>query len=44
LVTIPVPADPGLMGFSLKGQSICLTLGNALGLYTSNGVSGTVGL
>jgi hypothetical protein len=44
LLTIPVPADPGLMGFSLKAQSICLTLGNPLGLYTSNGVTGTVGL
>ncbi|HEU4418688.1 MAG TPA: hypothetical protein VFT55_07090 [Planctomycetota bacterium] len=44
LLTIPVPADPGLMGFSLKGQSICLTFGNPLGLYTSNGVTGTVGL
>lgn len=44
LLTIPVPADPVLMGFSLKGQSICLTFGNPLGLYTSNGVTGTVGL
>jgi hypothetical protein len=44
LLTIAVPADPALMGFTLKGQSVCLTLGNALGLYTSNGVSGTVGL
>ena len=44
LLTIPVPVDPGLMGFSLKGQSICLTLGNPLGLNTSNAVTGTLGL
>jgi hypothetical protein len=44
LLTVPVPANPGLVGFSLNGQSICLTLGNPLNIYTSNGVTGTVGL
>lgn len=43
VIAIPVPADPALAGFALKAQSACLTLGNALGLYTSNGVRGTLG-
>ncbi len=43
VVSVPVPANPALAGFALKAQSACLTLGNALGLYTSNAVKGTLG-
>lgn len=43
LLSIGVPANPALAGFSLKAQSVCLTLGNPFGLYTSNGVVGTLG-
>lgn len=41
---VPVPSTPSLAGFTLRAQSACLTLGNALGIYTSNGVFGTLGL
>lgn len=43
VLSVPVPAAPALTGFALKAQSVCLTLGNSLGLYTSNGVRGTLG-
>jgi len=44
LLSVPVPVNPGLMGYVLRTQSACLTLGNPFGLYTSNGVSSTIGL
>ena len=43
VLPIPLPNDPSLAGGVLFAQSICLTLGNALGIYTSNGVTGTLG-
>lgn len=42
-VTIAVPASAALAGFTLTAQSVCLTLGNSLGIYTSNGVHGMLG-
>jgi hypothetical protein len=42
-VSIVVPAAPALTGFALTAQSACLTLGNTLGIYTSNGVRGMLG-
>lgn len=44
VLTIPVPAAPSLAGFVLKSQSVCLTLGNPFGLYSSNAVSSLFGL
>jgi hypothetical protein len=43
-VTIPVPNTPSLGGATLAAQSACLTLANALGLLTSNGLDVTIGL
>ncbi|MCK5940803.1 MAG: hypothetical protein KAI24_02440 [Planctomycetes bacterium] len=42
-VTVPVPANPALVGAMLSAQSICLTLQNAGNLLSSNGVEGTIG-
>lgn len=43
-LTVAVPANLALMGFVLRTQSACLTLGNPFGLYTSNGMASTLGL
>ncbi len=42
-LTLALPPDPALAGFLLTAQSACLTLGNAFGIYTSNGVSSMLG-
>lgn len=44
VLSVGVPNNPGLMGFVLRSQSACLTLGNPFGLYTSNGMTSTIGL
>lgn len=44
LVGVPLPGNGALAGTVLTAQSICLTLGNSFGLYTSNAVIGTLGL
>lgn len=44
VIGVPLPGSATLAGSVLTAQSICLTLGNPLGLYTSNGVIGTLGL
>lgn len=43
VLTVPVPITPSLAGIVFKTQSVCLTLGNPLNLYTSNGVSTSLG-
>jgi hypothetical protein len=42
-INVAIPNNPALGGFVLTAQSVCLTLQNALGLRTSNGLEGTVG-
>ncbi|MCB9877832.1 MAG: hypothetical protein H6835_09545 [Planctomycetes bacterium] len=42
-VTLAIPVNPALVGASAAAQSVCLTLGNTLALYSSNGVEGTFG-
>jgi hypothetical protein len=42
-LAIAVPNDPALRGFVLTSQSVCLTNGNAFGLYSSNGVASLFG-
>ena len=41
--SFPIPNTPGLAGFVITGQSICLTLQNASNLLTSNGIQGVLG-
>ena len=41
--SFPIPNAPGLAGFVITGQSICLTLQNASNLLTSNGIQGVLG-
>ena len=43
-VTIPVPNTTSLGGTVISAQSVCLTLLNALGLQTSNGLEVSIGL
>ncbi|HEX5051430.1 MAG TPA: hypothetical protein VFZ65_06630 [Planctomycetota bacterium] len=43
VASLPVPLNLVLIGQSLTAQSVCLTLGNAFNLYTSNGIEGTIG-
>jgi hypothetical protein len=43
VITVAVPPNPALSGFALRAQSACFTAGNPFGLYTSNGVTGTLG-
>ena len=43
-VTLAIPNNPLLGGVVIVAQSVCLTLANSLGLQTSNGVSGSIGL
>ena len=42
-VSLPIPNNPALSGTMLSAQSICLTLGNSANIYSSNGVTGTLG-
>jgi hypothetical protein len=42
-INVAVPNNPAVAGFVLTAQSVCLTLQNALGLRTSNGLEGVVG-
>jgi hypothetical protein len=42
-VSLPIPSSTALAGTVLVGQSVALTLANALGLQTSNGIEGTIG-
>lgn len=42
-LAIAVPTSPALQGAALTGQSLCLTMQNAAGLLTSNGIVGTIG-
>ncbi len=44
LISLSLPFNLSLMGVTLTAQSVCLTLTNQLGLLTSNGVAGTLGL
>ncbi len=44
VIGVPLPGNAALAGTVLTAQSVCLTLGNPFGLYTSNGVIGTLGL
>jgi len=41
--SFPLPNTPGLAGFVITGQSICLTLQNGSNLLTSNGIQGVLG-
>lgn len=41
---ISIPNNPAFTGLSLSAQSVCFTTLNALGLQTSNGLEGTIGL
>lgn len=43
-VVVPIPNNGALAGVVLAGQSVCLTTLNALGLQTSNGIEGSIGL
>jgi hypothetical protein len=43
LVSVPLPNNAALVGFSLWAQSICLTLANNANIKTSNGVEVVVG-
>jgi len=43
LISVPVPLSVPLVGAVFYSQSACLTLGNALGLYTSNGCKSVLG-
>ncbi|MGK0206034.1 MAG: hypothetical protein ACI89X_003810 [Planctomycetota bacterium] len=40
--SIPIPNDLTLAGLQLAAQSVCLTLQDAFGLLTSNGIEATV--
>lgn len=42
-LTIAIPNNPALAGQSLTAQSVCLTMKNAIGLLTSNGLEATLG-
>ena len=42
-VSVPIPANPALVGAQLSAQSICLTVSNGANLFSSNGVTGTIG-
>ena len=41
--SLPIPNNPALAGTQLSAQSLCLTLGNVANIYSSNGVTGTLG-
>ncbi len=43
-VSLPIPNSPALWSLTLTAQSVCLTTQNSLGLLTSNGMDGTIGL
>lgn len=43
VLDVPLPATASLAGAVFRAQSACFTLGNPSGLYTSNGVQGTLG-
>lgn len=43
VVTIPIPLNPTFSGIVFKTQSACLTPANPLNLFTSNGVSTSLG-
>lgn len=43
LVGVPLPGSASFAGTVLTAQSVCFTLGNPFGLYTSNGVYGVLG-
>lgn len=42
--TLAIPSNPVFAGLLLDCQSVCFTLKNSLGLLTSNGVEGSIGL
>jgi hypothetical protein len=42
-VSVPIPANPALVGAQLSAQSICLTVSNGANLFSSNGVTGNIG-
>ena len=43
VVSLPIPLQPSLAGLAISAQSLGLTVQNAAGLWTSNGVEGTLG-
>jgi hypothetical protein len=43
LLSVPVPLDPALSGAVFNTVSLCLTLGNPLNIYLSNGMRSTLG-
>ena len=44
VVGLPLPGSVAFAGTVITAQSVCFTFGNPLGLYTSNGLLGTLGL
>jgi len=42
-ISIPIPANPALVGLQISAQSIGLTLQNAANIQVSNGIEGTLG-